>query len=222
MPNNSVEIVKNLQELANIKEYTIDKIIQSMENTDETVLQEVVDFFLGLGLEDLKKLKTFCDDLQSVNKIRQEQPGYGDGLILLWKQGVRQILSTKIIPIVEKQEGIKRIFAICDELKEKAGKGEEEVYKYLNGFFICRGGAFTTDDMQLIEKESYKTLFRDGNESVIEFLHQAVVANLALDDDEFRTLIKSFVKDQAPNNFISIIDCSSTSCCCSLAAFLTF
>jgi hypothetical protein len=52
-------------------------------------------------------------------------------------------------------------------------------------------------------------------------LHQAVVANLALDDDLFRKLIKSFVKDQAPNNSISIIDGSSTSCCCSLV-FLTF
>jgi hypothetical protein len=102
MPNYSVEIVKNLQELANIKECTIDKIIQSMENTNEAVLQEVVDFFPGLELEDLKKLKTFCDDLQSVNKMRQEQPGYGDGLILLWKQGVRQILWHCCIPLKPK------------------------------------------------------------------------------------------------------------------------
>jgi hypothetical protein len=138
-------------------------------------------------------------------------------LVGIWDSTVP--LSTKIIPIVEKQENTKRIFAVCDKLKEKAGKGEDEVYRYLHGeVFICRNrDVFTTDDMQLIEKESYKTLCRDGNESVIEFLHEAVETTLELDYEKLPELIQSFVKDQTPNNFISIDGYpSSVSCCCSL------
>ena len=167
-----------------------------MKNVDEEVLKEVVDFFLGLELKNLQELKNSCNDLQKIQNLKPKDPRYSNfgnghieeegnenGASFLLKKAIKEILSKKIIPIVEKQERQERIFAIC--------------------------------------KESYKTLFRYGNQSVIEFLHQAVVANLVLDDDRFRKLIKSFVKDQAPNNSISIIDGSSTSCCCSLA-FLTF
>ena len=239
MSNNSKHIINNLQELAKKPKYEYEwynKIFESMQNVDGGVLKEVVDFFLGLELENLQELKDSCNDLQEIQNRKPrdlrysnfgtgyiEEEGNKNGASFLLKKDIKEILSKKIIPIVEKQENIKRIFAICDELEKMAGKSEEEVYKYLNGevFICCNRDVFTTDDMQLIEKESYKILFRYGNQSVIEFLHQAVVANLALDDDRFRKLIKSFVKDQAPNNSISIIDGSSTSCCCSLA-FLTF
>ena len=138
-----------------------------MKNVDEEVLKEVVDFFLGLELKNLQELKNSCNDLQKIQNLKPKDPRYSNfgnghieeegnenGASFLLKKAIKEILSKKIIPIVEKQERQERIFAICDELKKMAGKSEEEVYKYLNGeVFICRNrDVFTTDDMQLIEK----------------------------------------------------------------------
>jgi len=69
MSNNSKHIINNLQELAKKPKYEYEwynKIFESMQNVDGGVLKEVVDFFLGLELENLQELKDSCNDLQEI------------------------------------------------------------------------------------------------------------------------------------------------------------
>ena len=187
MPN---AIVKSLQELAKKPKYEYEvrnKIFKSMQDADEVVLKEVVTFFLGLELENLQELKDRCNQLQAIQNEKPNDKRYSDfgtgyiqeegnenGTSFLLKKDIREILSKKIIPIVEKPL---RILTICEKLEDLAMKheAEEDIYRYLNGeVFTCRNSdVFTIDDMRFIAEESYKTLLPHSNPSTVEFLHKA-------------------------------------------------